>query len=235
MKFKAQREKYKSRQILEAAKLNADFEFDRFLIVSLAGERFSDGIISGMSPRQGEKGLLIPPGVFKLDGQISWLETAFEIPLPDESRFWRLWLEKTDEPDVYDLSWKDREESGICLCRLKPASHTLLTDHWLYTGDRPAKLSNWVQSHQIACNIQLEYTMAASFGKKPSLLPGLQHYLADFSDNPYLKPWLANGLFLLLDDAASWEEGLEKLVRDIQVRQESREKPIYELRNLAGR
>lgn len=202
---------YKKGMILEAARLNRDFALDRFLI-NQSLERLSDGIVSGLNTVARAGGLYLQKGVFRLDGAVGWLIEDMALDWPPEKQLCHLCLAR-DEENVCQLSWQAEPKNALVLCRVKILDRQNLRNSFHLGGVKDPSLQNWLTYQKGVDYIQLEYAMAASCSKRPTLLPALQQALAPFVAWPDLKIWFMNGLFPMLDyfDAVSWQEALDSL------------------------
>lgn len=213
MRFTAKIKPYSAGDLLEARQLNSDFGLDRSLIFALAG-RLSDGVISGLNLSVKENTLQLCPGVFKLNAEIGWLENALTVESPKAEVWSYLWLVKNGEE--FELKWGKREEAGIRLAALKLQGKSSPGSAWLERAAPPSSRQDWLLSIEAVNTIQLEYAMAASFSSRPSLLPGIQQQMAPFAQD-YLRIWLSNGLFPLLEyyNTQDWQAALLALIKEL--------------------
>lgn len=207
---------YKKGMVLEAAMLNRDFALDRFLLAeSLA--RLSDGIVSGLNTVVRDGALVLERGVFRLDGALGWLLEDMELEWPPEKQLCQLCLAKETE-NVWKLAWQAEPGDALVLCRVKMLDRQNLRNSFHRGGVKERGLQNWLTYLKGVDYIQLEYAMAASCGKRPTLLPALLQTLAPFVKAPELKIWFMNGLFPMLDyfGVNNWQEALDSLAAEVR-------------------
>lgn len=217
MRFLSTHTTYQKGQVLDAGSLNDNLALGRFLGHEGYCGRLSDGVVNGLLVRKRGESLFITPGVFKLAGKVGWLRQALSLELPPAGVPAKLWLNQTDKEDEWSLEWHEKNEGhhGICLCALQLSDRKLLTDAWIFE-DAPVDVHLWHRKLNTTGDIHLEFTMAASLGQKPTLLPLLQHRLAAMTQNDNLRMWLLNGLWLMESlGVPSWEQGLERLHAEI--------------------
>lgn len=236
MFFSSSQELYTKGQVLTAASLNENFALDRFIIYGTACERWSDGIISGLITHVSGESLELSPGIFRMQGRIGWLRKPLKLDVPESGKTCRLWLEAGDGSDQWQLVWKkkDAPASGLCLCQLSIGSRTLLEDSWLLTGKQPTNAQEWQNNLKKSGDILLEYAMAASLGKFPTILPQIQQNLARLALDPGMRLWLGNGLWQANLEELDWEKTLQELARLLEAQNSETEKSgSWRGRNLA--
>lgn len=200
---------YGKGMLLEAEMLNRDFALAPFLVANLT-DRYSDGILGGLTVLVRDQKLYLTPGLFKLGGRLGWSRTelALETPPLGETRFLRV----DAGEDAWLLSWSPDERAGLILCRLTPRDPKLLRDSFHLGHKEDAASQNWLNYLDAPDYIQLEYARGASLSARPTLLPSLQRRLLPFVQDEGFKLWLLNGIFPLLDyfGTDDWSAALDR-------------------------